>query len=122
MILADSSVWIEHLRAGNESMAEALDLGEVLMHPFVFGELACGNLARRPNMLRDFSKLPFATVAAHSEVLEFIERYSLMGKGVGYIDVHLLASAAISDGTRIWSRDKRLMYIAEKLDLAFDDK
>lgn len=120
MILADSSAWIDHLRAGNLQMAEWLDLGEVLMHPFVLGELACGNLKNRPQLLRDFSRLPFAAVAANSEVLQFIERYSLMGKGVGYIDVHLLASTAITDGARIWSRDKRLMSIAEKLDLAFD--
>jgi predicted nucleic acid-binding protein len=100
-------------------MFDWLDAGEVAMHPFVIGELACGHLKPRAELLDEFYKLPFVDTADDKEVLLFIERYSLMGKGVGYVDVHLLASTSISENAQIWSRDKRLMAIATRLDLAY---
>jgi len=119
LILADTSVWIEHFRAGNRHMHERLEAQEVLMHPFVLGELACGNMPNRASVLAELQKLPHSRVSRDDEALFFIERYSLIGKGLGFIDVHLLASVAITDGSRLWSRDRRLDGIANELDLAY---
>ncbi len=119
MILADTSAWVGHLRYGDRRMAELLDAGEVAIHPFVLGELACGHLKPRAVLLDAFSQLPSVDTADDKEVLVFIERHSLMGKGVGYVDVHLLASASISENVQLWSRDKRLMALATRLDLAY---
>jgi predicted nucleic acid-binding protein len=120
MILVDTSVWIDHLCAGDQNLVTLLDSSQVLTHPFVIGELACGNLHKRDNVLRLLDDLPQAPVASHEEVLHFIESNKLMGQGVGYIDTHLLASAALADTALIWTRDQRLQKIARKLELAFD--
>ena len=122
MILIDTSVWINHLRAGDENLVTLLNSSQVLAHPFVIGELACGNLRKRDDVLRLLNDLPRAPVASHEEVLHFIESNKLMGQGVGYIDTHLLASTALADMTLIWTRDNRLQKIARKLKLklAFD--
>ncbi len=118
MILVDTSVWIDHLRHGDPSLVTVLEAGRVLMHPFVVGEVACGNLNRRAEVLMQLRELPPAPVASDDEVLEFIERRGLMGRGIGYVDVHLLASVALAGGARLWTRDKRLAAVASELALA----
>jgi predicted nucleic acid-binding protein len=116
VILVDTSVWIDHFRDGRSGLASLLDRGEVLMHPYVVGELACGNLSARGPTLELLEQLRTITVADHTEVMTFIERRRLHGRGIGYIDAHLLASAAI-DGARLWTTDRRLRTVAMKLNL-----
>jgi predicted nucleic acid-binding protein len=122
VILVDTSVWIDHLRSGEPSLAAALETGRVMMHPFVLGELACGNLANRSEVLELLGNLPAAPTATDPEALDFIERRSLMSRGVGYIDVHLLASIALSGDGRLWTRDRRLAAAATDLELAFSEE
>ncbi|MGH8653249.1 MAG: type II toxin-antitoxin system VapC family toxin [Gammaproteobacteria bacterium] len=119
MILVDTSVWIDHLRKPEPHLIAALEAGQVLMHPFVVGELACGNLNNRVELLSLLHDLPPAPVATDAEALGFIDRRELMGRGIGYLDVHLLASVALAGTTRLWTRDKRLAAIAEGLQLNF---
>jgi predicted nucleic acid-binding protein len=119
--LIDTSVWIDHLRSGEPLLVAALESGRVMMHPFVRGELACGNLANRSEVLGLLGGLPAALTATDPEALEFIERRALMGRGIGYIDVHLLASTALSSDARLWTKDRRLAAVATELDLAFDE-
>lgn len=114
MILVDTSVWIDHLRRGNARLAAWLDAGQVRTHPFVIGELACGTLRQRGVVLELLGKLPMTTTATHSEVLAFIDARRLMGRGLGYVDLHLLASAVLDDA-RVWSLDKRLDQAARTL-------
>ena len=114
MIVVDTSVWIDHLRRGDPSLVDALEAGQVLVHPFVVGELACGNVANGAEVLGRLRALPRASVAGEDETLAFIERRKLMGRGIGYIDVHLLASAAL-DGAELWTRDRRLAGVAADL-------
>ena len=119
MILVDTSVWINHLRSANTALAESLEGGRVAMHPIVLGELACGNLRNRNEVLELLMSLPAVPVATEAEALEFIERRTLMGRGIGYVDVHLLASAALAGTARLWTRDRRLALVAGELGLAF---
>lgn len=121
MILADTSVWIDHLRGRRSPFGAALENELVLVHPFVIGELACGNLRNRDEVLALLQDLPFAPTATDAEVLAFIARRKLMGRGLGYIDVHLLASAALSNTTRLWTHDRRLAAVAVQLELAHDE-
>lgn len=118
MILVDTSVWIEHLRTGDAVLAAELDAGSVCMHPFVLGELACGNLRNRAEVLGLLARLPAAPVASDAEALEFIERRAVFGRGIGYIDAHLLAATALSGTDRLWTRDRRLAGVAAELGLA----
>jgi predicted nucleic acid-binding protein len=120
VILVDTTVWIDHLRSGETALAAALEDGRVLMHPFVLGELACGTLKNRDEVLDLLGNLPAAPTATDPEVLGLIERRALMGRGIGYIDVHLLASAALADVGRLWTRDRRLAAVATELELAFE--
>jgi predicted nucleic acid-binding protein len=122
VILVDSSVWIDHLRAGNPELATALEAGLVLTHPFVVGELACGNLANRNEILSALQNLSPAPVASHDEVLTFIEARSLTGRGIGYVDAHLLASATLANDGLLWTRDRRLHLLAEELALAYEPR
>lgn len=117
MILADTSVWIDHLRLGDPRLARALDAGEVLVHPFVIGELACGNIRNRANVLDFLGRLPAAPVATHEEAMIFLERHHLMRRGIGLVDVHLLASVALGAPARLWTRDRRLAAVGEELKL-----
>ena len=117
MILVDTTVWIDHLRCSDRLLIEALERDAVVMHPFVVGEIACGSLTNRASILDLLQQLPMATVAESDEVLGFIESHKLHGKGIGYIDVHLLASAAIG-GAKLWTRDRRLDAVARKLGCA----
>ena len=122
MILVDTSVWVEQLREGAPALAAALEQASALMHPFVLGELACGNLKNRAEVLRLLRKLPAAPIATEREALDYIERRALMGRGLGYIDVHLLASVALAGAARLWTRDKRLAAVAAELKLAYGEK
>jgi predicted nucleic acid-binding protein len=122
VILVDTSVWIDHLRTGEPALATALEGGRVMMHPFVLGELACGNLQNRREVLRLLNALPAAPTATDPEALDFIERRALMGRGLGYIDVHLLASTALAADARMWTRDRRLAAVAAELELVFDEE
>jgi len=117
MVLVDTSVWIQHLRQGSAALARHLADGQVVCHPFVVGELACGHIKNCAEILGLLSNLPSAEVARHEEVLQFIDTYRLMGKGLGYVDTHLLASAALT-GVPIWTLDKQLRETAVRLDLA----
>lgn len=117
MILVDTSVWIDHLRRGNDRLATLLEAGEVLGHPFVTGELACGSLRNRREILSLLDELPQAGLADHREVMLFVESHRVMGRGLGYVDVHLLASVVL-DGARIWTLDKRLAVTAGRLGVA----
>ena len=121
MILVDTSVWVDHLRRGDAQLARLLERGAVVMHPFVIGEIACGSLADRRSILELLQDLPMAEVADSDEVLGFIERQNLHGKGVGYVDVHLLASVALTNGTQLLTRDKRLSAAADELGCACSD-
>ena len=114
MILVDTSVWVDHLHRGDKDLAERLEQGIVIMHPFVLGELACGTLRRRDETLAILAALPAAPVATHDEALALIDKFRLTGRGLGYIDVHLLASARIG-GDVIWTRDKSLDAAAVEL-------
>lgn len=118
MILVDTSVWVDHLRAGAPELAHALEAGLVYCHPFVIGELACGNLRNRREVLELLSNLPGLPVATDQETLEFIERRGLMGRGIGYIDVHLLASVVLEPPARLWTLDRRLAAVASELGVA----
>jgi predicted nucleic acid-binding protein len=118
LILADTSVWVDHLRRGDDTLADALDRGIVVMHVFVIGEIACGTLTDRASVLELLHDLPRATVASSDEVLGFIERHQLHGRGIGYVDVHLLASTALTVGAKLWTQDKRLRAAAVDLGLA----
>ena len=114
MTLVDTSIWIDHLRRGSDQLAALLEANMVLVHPFIIGELACGNLKNRDQVIAEMQRLPQAIVASDSEALQFIDAQQLMGAGVGYIDVHLLASAALTPGAEIWTRDKTLAGIAAR--------
>jgi predicted nucleic acid-binding protein len=117
VILVDTSIWIDYLRAGNDTLAALLQADLVCVHPWIIGELACGNLGNRNEVLELLAALPQLTPANEGEVLHFIEKRRLMGRGVGYIDMHLLAAAVIH-GVEIWTRDMRLRDIATELGLA----
>jgi len=122
MILVDTSVWVDHLRDGTPALAAALEQGRVLTHPFVLGELACGKLKNRGEVLQLLGELPAAPMATDPEALDFIERRALMGRGIGYVDVHLLASVALAGTSQLWTRDKRLAAVAADLELAYAEQ
>jgi predicted nucleic acid-binding protein len=117
VILVDTSVWIDHLRAGNDALRGLLDNARVLGHPFVTGELALGNLRQRVLVLGALRELPQATVASDEEVFHFIDREALFGLGIGYIDAHLLAAVRLTAGASLWTRDRRLHSVAAQLGL-----
>ena len=117
MILVDTSVWIDHLRAGNRRLRSLLENAEVLVHPFVVGELACGTLRNREEVLTLLHALPEAQAAEHEEVMRVVERERLYGRGIGWIDAHLLTSARLSSAA-FWTLDRRLSRIASALALA----
>ncbi len=116
-MLVDTSVWVDHLRRGDAALRAALLDGDVLGHPFVIGELACGSLAQRDDVLALLAALPAARVAAHAEALALVEAQRLHGAGIGWVDVHLLASARLSRA-RLWTRDRRLHAVAQHLHVA----
>ena len=117
MILADTSVWIDHLNRGDARLRQLLDAGELIMHPFVVGEVALGDFPDRLATLVTMRDLPFAHVAEETEVLHLIEDLALSGTGIGYIGTHLLASVLLTPETRLWTRDKSLRKVARQLSL-----
>lgn len=121
MILVDTSVWVDHLRAGDKALAALLDRGAVLAHPFVVGELALGNLRQREIILNALADLPRASAATDLEVLHFIDRHVLFGRGVGYVDAHLLAAVHLTAGAELWTKDKRLHGVAVELGVAMTE-
>lgn len=119
MILVDTSVWIDHLRAGEPQLATLLQDGHVLAHPWVIGELALGQLSRRSEILALLNNLPRAQTATDTEVLDLVENRHLYGLGIGYVDAHLLAATLLTTGAGLWTRDKRLASAATQLGLAY---
>lgn len=117
MILADTSVWIDHLRRGNARMGELLQSAFVTCHPYIIGELALGTLRNHAELLALLGELPATRVATHEEALAFLETHRLMGKGLGYVDLHLLA-AAMLDRTPLWTLHRRLASAAARLGIA----
>ena len=111
MILVDTSVWVDHLRRRNAALADRLGRGEVVCHPFVIGEISLGSLKNRDEVLKLLSELPMASVVPHGEVLALVHRLDLAGRGVGWVDVHLIASAVV-DRLRLWTLDRRLASVA----------
>lgn len=116
-MLVDTSVWIDHLRRGNSRLSEELEHGEVTTHPFVIGELACGNLRNHNEIISRLTDLPKVPVAEHLEVMGFVAAHALMGRGLGWVDAHLLASAALARSP-LWTLDRRLAAAAESVGLA----
>jgi len=121
VILVDTANWVDHLHRGDATLARLLDAGLVLVHPLVVGELAMGSLRQRGKVLSDLRRLPKAVPARDDEVLLFVDRHALHGRGLGYVDAHLLASVRLSPAARLWTRDQRLRAIAEQLDLGAAD-
>jgi len=107
MVLVDTSVWVHHLREGNPDLASLLNEGQVMCHEFIIGEIACGRLQNRVEILKLLNLLPVVIQAKHEEVLEFIEAQHLRGRGLGYVDMHLSASAILT-GVPMWTMDRRL--------------
>ncbi|MDJ0813520.1 MAG: type II toxin-antitoxin system VapC family toxin [Woeseiaceae bacterium] len=118
MILADTSVWVDHFKSGSSGLESLLEQGRVCGHPFVIGELACGNLQSRQTVIDLLGRLPQAPQASQDEVLHFIDVHELMGRGVGFIDVHLLAATALAGDARLWTKDRRLAQLAGELQLS----
>jgi hypothetical protein len=114
MVLVDTSVWVLHLREGNTDLEALLNVGEVVCHPFIIGELACGNIKNRSEILSLLASLPMAVEAEHEEVMQFIESNKLMGCGLGIVDVHLLASSKLTR-VQLWTQDKKLNEFSHKL-------
>lgn len=120
MTLVDTSVWVDHLRSGDKTLAALLDAGRVLSHPYVIGELALGHLEPRSAILSLLAKLPAAQVASNDELRRFIDLNALAGLGIGYVDAHLLAATRLTPSANLWTRDKRLRMAANRLRLAMD--
>jgi predicted nucleic acid-binding protein len=116
--LVDTSIWVDHIRAGNADLARLLDERGVLTHPLVIGEVVMGNLRDRRMFVHSMRRLPRATVATDEEVLGFVERHKLFGLGLSYADAHLLAALQLTPGANIWTRDRRLYEAAQGLGLA----
>ena len=115
MILVDTSVWVDHLRQGDAELANLLNTGQVLTHRHVIGELALGSLQNRNMILGTLQNLPQIAIASDDEVLHFIEKQSLFGTGIGYIDAHLLAAVRLCPGVLLWTRDKKLLAESKRL-------
>lgn len=118
MVLADTSVWISHFRDKNPPHRSLLMEGLIICHPFIIGDLACGNLKNRDEILSLLEALPEATKASHEEIMRFIERNQLMGIDLDYVDAHLLASARLSTAL-LWTKNKNLQKAADHLNIAF---
>ena len=121
MILVDTSIWIDHLNRGDAVLSERLEQGRVLMHPCVLGELAMGSLRQREEILEALGDLPRAEVATDAEVLRFVRDETLYGVGIGYVDAQLLAAVRLTRDARLWTRDKRLLVVAERMGMAVRD-
>ncbi len=121
MILVDTSVWVDHLRLADAALIALLQRHVVLMHPMIIGELACGNLQNRSGLLTLWRNVPVIVTATDVEALTFLERHQLMGKGLGFMDVHLLAAVSLQGDAQLWTRDKRLVALAADLGFGFSE-
>jgi predicted nucleic acid-binding protein len=122
VILVDTSVWIDHFRAASPDLMRLLEQGQVLVHPFVVGELALENLRERSTVLNALKHMPQAIRAHDDEVLNFVEANRLYELGVGFIDAHLLASVRLTAGAKFWTRDRRLNTVGEQVSVAFQPR
>ena len=120
-VLVDTSVWIKHLREGDQKLIRLLEQGSVSCHPFIIGEIACGGIKNRYEIISLLNDLPSTDIIDHSDIMEFIETRKIMSKGIGYIDVHLLGSALVSE-IPLWTYDQALKKIAIELSIAHDVK
>jgi len=118
MILVDTSVWINHFRKIDHELVDHLNIGSVACHPFIIGELACGNLSNREEILMLLQALPTTPILEPNEILHFIENKALIGRGLGYIDIHLLASSILGNVV-FWTADRRLREAATELGLSY---
>ena len=116
MVLVDTSVWVNHLRVGDAALLALLQQAQVCTHPFVLGELALGNLQQTDAAFEALQGLPRLTAALDDEVLGLIARRSLAGRGIGYVDAHLITSVLLTPGCRLWTQDQRLHQVAKDLD------
>jgi predicted nucleic acid-binding protein len=121
MTLVDTSVWVDHFRKDNPSLTKLLVDGKVAVHPFIIGELACGNLKNRAEILHLLNELPQSTMAEHHEVLSFIEANKLYGTGIGWIDAHLIASALLTD-LKLFTYDTAIGKAASKLGIEYKER
>jgi predicted nucleic acid-binding protein len=119
MVLVDTSVWVHHLREGDIDLEKLLNEGQVMCHPFIIGEIACGRLKNRVEILRLLNQLPMTIQAKHEEMLEFIDANRLMGRGLGYVDIHLSASAILT-GVTMWTLDKKLNETNKRLGICYE--
>jgi len=119
MILVDTSVWVDHLRNTDTALYDLLDREQVVTHLLVIGEVTMGSLKQRNAVMKELQQIPRVIVAHDDEVLHFVTRRSLFGLGIGYIDAHLLVAAQLTPDTLLWTRDKRLLEIAQSLSLAY---
>ena len=120
MILVDTSIWIDHLRAGDATLRSLLEQGEVLVHPWVTGELALGTLADRDEVLNLLGNQPQALLATDDEILHLIASHALNGTGIGYVDAQLLAATLLTPQARLWTKDKGLAEISGRLGIGAD--
>lgn len=118
MILADTSIWVDYLRSGNTNLATLLETGSIFMHAMIVGELACGNLQNRTALLNLFEQLPNCKMASHDEVLHAIHQHQWHGKGIGFVDAHILTAALLYPGIKLWTLDKRLQNLAAQHQVA----
>jgi len=119
VILVDTSVWARHIGRKVDTLSALLEGGEVSLHPFIVGEIALGNLRRREAVLADLRLLHQTAVATHEEVMDVVERHKLFGRGIGYVDAHLLAAALLAEDTQLWTIDKKLAAAAAELGIAY---
>lgn len=118
MILADTSVWVDHLRSSDHGLVSNLNKGKVVIHPFIIGEIALGHLIKRKAVLGELEKLPQVPIAPERVVLNMIERVSLYGTGIGYIDAHLLAAVVANNNCLLWTRDKKLRTASVRMNVS----
>jgi predicted nucleic acid-binding protein len=118
MILADTTIWVDHFRAADPHLADLLNQDEILVHPWTIGEIACGSFANRVRAIEFLQNQPQASPASHEEVLLFLNAHSAFGRGIGYVDAHLL-TAALAIRCKLWTRDKRMGEIAQQLNLSY---
>ena len=112
MVLVDTSIWLDHLRYNDDALFQLLEQGQVCIHSMIIGELACGHLQNREQLSSLWKNLPHASEVNHDEALFCLESNRLMGKGIGFVDLHLLASCLMTSGSLLWTKDRRLKAVA----------
>jgi len=118
MLLVDTSVWVDHLNKGDTGLAKALSSGRVICHPYIIGEIALGSLKARGVVLSLLADLPAISVASPEEIIKLIENKALYSRGIGYVDICLIASVLLSPGVQMWTRDKKLNAVCEELGIS----